>query len=243
MGFRFRRSLKIAPGIRLNFSRSGISTTIGPKGASLSLGKRGARGNVGVPGTGVSYSTALGSGGGSDGRASPASGCALLAIVGAAVLAIGTCAKDSLPDPSTAASTSPARTAYVKARSLNCRAAPNATASVITGFSRGATLSIEAEEEGWSRTSQGTQPCWVASEYLSDAPPEPLASGPAATASTLLATGAAASSRAMSRKQSAKRTGRRYDDQGCPCSGSSVCVGPRGGRYCITSGGNKRYGV
>lgn len=27
----------------------------------------------------------------------------------------------------------------------------------------------------------------------------------------------------------------------CPCSGSKVCVGPRGGRYCITSGGKKRY--
>jgi hypothetical protein len=29
----------------------------------------------------------------------------------------------------------------------------------------------------------------------------------------------------------------------CPCNGGDVCVGPRGGRYCITSGGNKRYGV
>ena len=29
---------------------------------------------------------------------------------------------------------------------------------------------------------------------------------------------------------------------GCPCGGGRVCVGPRGGRYCITSGGNKRYG-
>lgn len=29
----------------------------------------------------------------------------------------------------------------------------------------------------------------------------------------------------------------------CPCSGSRICIGPRGGRYCITSGGNKRYGV
>ncbi len=27
----------------------------------------------------------------------------------------------------------------------------------------------------------------------------------------------------------------------CPCSGISNCVGPRGGIYCITSGGNKRY--
>jgi hypothetical protein len=29
----------------------------------------------------------------------------------------------------------------------------------------------------------------------------------------------------------------------CPCNGGDVCIGPRGGRYCITSGGNKRYGV
>lgn len=28
----------------------------------------------------------------------------------------------------------------------------------------------------------------------------------------------------------------------CPCGSGSVCTGPRGGRYCITSGGNKRYG-
>lgn len=34
-----------------------------------------------------------------------------------------------------------------------------------------------------------------------------------------------------------------YDDGACPCSGSHICIGPRGGRYCITSGGNKRYGV
>ena len=27
----------------------------------------------------------------------------------------------------------------------------------------------------------------------------------------------------------------------CPCSGVFNCTGPRGGKYCITSGGNKRY--
>lgn len=27
----------------------------------------------------------------------------------------------------------------------------------------------------------------------------------------------------------------------CPCSSSNDCVGPRGGIYCYTSGGNKRY--
>ena len=29
----------------------------------------------------------------------------------------------------------------------------------------------------------------------------------------------------------------------CPCGSANVCVGPRGGRYCLTSSGNKRYGV
>lgn len=33
------------------------------------------------------------------------------------------------------------------------------------------------------------------------------------------------------------------DDGKCPCNGGDVCVGPRGGRYCITRSGNKRYGV
>lgn len=30
---------------------------------------------------------------------------------------------------------------------------------------------------------------------------------------------------------------------GCSCGSGHVCIGPRGGRYCITSGGNKRYGI
>lgn len=33
------------------------------------------------------------------------------------------------------------------------------------------------------------------------------------------------------------------DDGKCPCNGGKVCVGPRGGRYCITSSGGKKYGV
>ena len=27
----------------------------------------------------------------------------------------------------------------------------------------------------------------------------------------------------------------------CPCGAGKVCIGPRGGRYCINSSGNKRY--
>lgn len=59
MGFRYRKRIRIAPGISLNLSKSGISTSIGGKGATLNVGKRGCRGTIGIPGTGISYSQKL----------------------------------------------------------------------------------------------------------------------------------------------------------------------------------------
>lgn len=58
MGFNFRKSLKIAPGIRLNITKKGISSvSLGGKGARVNLGKKGTRTTVGMPGTGLSYSS------------------------------------------------------------------------------------------------------------------------------------------------------------------------------------------
>lgn len=57
MSFRFRKSVQLFPGVRLNFSRSGVSTTIGVRGAGVTIGPRGTYANVGLPGTGH---TALG---------------------------------------------------------------------------------------------------------------------------------------------------------------------------------------
>lgn len=59
MGFRFRRTIKLAPGVRLNISKSGVSTSIGTRGATINVGRRGTRGTVGIPGTGISYSERL----------------------------------------------------------------------------------------------------------------------------------------------------------------------------------------
>ena len=53
MGWRFRKYIKIAPGVKLNISKSGISTTIGGKGASVNIGKDGAYLNTSIPGTGL----------------------------------------------------------------------------------------------------------------------------------------------------------------------------------------------
>jgi Protein of unknown function (DUF4236) len=55
MGFRFRRSIKILPGIRLNFGKRGISASIGVRGAHVTYGPTGTRTTVGLPGSGLSY--------------------------------------------------------------------------------------------------------------------------------------------------------------------------------------------
>ena len=55
MGFRFRRTLRIMPGVRLNVSRSGPSVSFGARGAHYTVGPKGTRATVGVPGTGLSW--------------------------------------------------------------------------------------------------------------------------------------------------------------------------------------------
>ncbi|WP_263322600.1 DUF4236 domain-containing protein [Endozoicomonas sp. Mp262] len=65
MGYRFRRTIKILPGVRLNLSKSGVSVSAGVKGASVTAGKNGVYANVGVPGSGLSYRTRIDKPGGS----------------------------------------------------------------------------------------------------------------------------------------------------------------------------------
>lgn len=55
MGFRFRRRVSIIPGVWLNLSKSGISTSVGGRGLTYNLSKRGTRKTVGLPGTGLSW--------------------------------------------------------------------------------------------------------------------------------------------------------------------------------------------
>jgi hypothetical protein len=62
MSVRFRRTLKLFPGFRLNFTRRGISGSVGGKGFSHTVGTRGQRTTVGIPGSGLSYSTHHGRG-------------------------------------------------------------------------------------------------------------------------------------------------------------------------------------
>lgn len=49
----FRKRIRILPGVNINFSKTGISTTVGPKGFNVNTGKKGSYLNTGLPGTGL----------------------------------------------------------------------------------------------------------------------------------------------------------------------------------------------
>ena len=83
MGLRFQRRLTIVPGVRLNFSKSGVSTSLGVRGAHLTLGKT-PRVTVGLPGFGLSWTETLNE----DGGNRRAFSIVLWVVIGLCILAV-----------------------------------------------------------------------------------------------------------------------------------------------------------
>lgn len=148
-----------------------------------------------------------------------------------------------------------AQEAFVTAATLNCRDAASPDAKLVTKLGYRDRVAIQTEEAGWANIRvPGGPNCWVSLRYLSGDEPAARAapesrnySRPSSSQARQL--GSSGSTRARQPASSGSSKARRSSQpqaQGggaCPCSGSKVCIGPRGGRYCITSGGNKRYGV
>ena len=59
MPFRFRRTFKILPGVKINLSKGGMSVTVGPRGYHLNFGKQGIRQTIDFPGAGLSHTSYL----------------------------------------------------------------------------------------------------------------------------------------------------------------------------------------
>lgn len=118
------------------------------------------------------------------------------------------------------------QTLYVGPTTLNVRSSPNG--KIIDKLAHGEMVVVYTTRDSWSRISrEGDSERWVSANLLctssncSDTPkwmPKPPAPPPS-----------------KARKSTPSVS------YGCPCSSSANCYGPRGGRYCITSGGNKRY--
>lgn len=57
MPVRFQRRIKIVPGVSLNISKNSLSTSFGQRGAHVTVGSKGTRSTLGLPGTGLSYTS------------------------------------------------------------------------------------------------------------------------------------------------------------------------------------------
>ena len=127
-----------------------------------------------------------------------------------------------------------AETRYVGVSTLNVRDQPSG--AIVAKLERGAAVEVVESNNGWSKISMtGADQRWVASNLLCD--------HLGCTIAPLVVTRQASqnrSNRTFSSSPRTQLTGGGYSAE-CPCSGSNNCIGRRGGRFCITSSGNKRY--
>ena len=192
MGFRFQKRISILPGVRINLSKSGVSTSLGPRGADVNIGKDGVTANAGIPGTGLSYRQKVGRGG---------KGLAVLLVVGGlgvwAFQHLGKVEKALAParapvsstDPSTGLSTqastaAPTTTAapintggnmqrFVHRQGAILREEPKTSGNILMRESKGAAVTLVSEEaDGWSKVTDGNLTGYMRSSVLGSQPPK-----------------------------------------------------------------------
>ncbi len=104
--FRFRRSIKIAPGIRWNFGKKSSSVSFGGRGAHYTVGTSGSRATVGIPGTGLSYTETSAHSSQPSGKNSGCVGCLgqillLLLLLGGISMCVRSDKQGSISNPTT----------------------------------------------------------------------------------------------------------------------------------------------
>ena len=58
-GVRFRKTISVLPGVKINLSKTGVSTSLGGHGATVNVGTKTRSFTLGIPGTGLSYRVPL----------------------------------------------------------------------------------------------------------------------------------------------------------------------------------------
>lgn len=145
---------------------------------------------------------------------------------------------------------------------VNCRSAPKANARIVMRIPAGTYVDVCRRSGAWAFVERRTEACWINSQILAEesaaeanrvslretrqeAKKTTIHSGRSSRAQRRSAISTGQRTYRMSHRSRRSNGVRSYNSSGgsCPCSGGNICIGPRGGRYCITSGGNKRYGV
>ena len=194
MGFRFQKRISILPGVRINLSKSGVSTSLGPRGADVNIGKDGVTANAGIPGTGLSYRQKVGRGGKGGWLA------VLLVIGGLGVWAfqhLGKVEKALAPARAPVSSTAPSTgsstglSTGVSATSLPAtstngnmqrfvhregailREEPKASGHILRKESKGAAVALVSQrDDGWSQVTDGDVTGYMRSSVLGAEPPK-----------------------------------------------------------------------
>lgn len=192
MGFRFRKTIRLLPGVRLNISKGGFSTSVGQPGATINIGKRGVRGTVGLPGSGLSYSDMIVKRGQAQERVTPQAighdapdasspgrrnvlivTLVVVAVIVALLFAAGLMsARQSTPlaPPVALPNSAPAPLREAGSTHVttdaNCRANPNSRGKVVATLSDNQELTVVDRQSGWVRVTTENDDCWVASHLV-----------------------------------------------------------------------------
>lgn len=122
---------------------------------------------------------------------------------------------------------------YINTNSLNIRDKPNG--HVVGKLGRGEKVDIYETKGNWARISlNSSSPQWLSTKLLCETD----GCFKQKSRSTTSDNYQALKSHPHHTERKQKKT---YYDSDCSCAVVDYCVGPRGGHYCITSGGNKRY--
>ncbi|HVU21566.1 MAG TPA: DUF4236 domain-containing protein [Rhizomicrobium sp.] len=189
MGLRFQRVLRIFPWLRINVSKGGVSGSVGPRGADINIGRHGVTTNAGIPGTGISYRSKLGSHGSKIGV------LALVAALGfaafknadrltsmfqhpptsvAAATKTLTASKRELAAQTVAdAATLATGIRYVHRGGSDLRETPMASGRVLKKESKGVQVALLSVWGPWAQVRDGNITGWMRASVLGEDPPKP----------------------------------------------------------------------
>ena len=177
MGFRFQKRLSILPGVRINLSKGGVSTSLGPRGADVNIGKNGITTNAGIPGTGLSYRSKLGGHGGKIGVLALVAGLGLWAfqhfakIEKAIAPALPRATEVPVAQAAQAPSTAVSAVRYVHRDGAVLRETESTSAKSLKKEAKGAQVSLLASDGDWAKVQDGDVIGWMRMSVLGASPP------------------------------------------------------------------------
>ena len=175
MGFRFQKRLSILPWLRINLSKGGVSTSLGPRGADVNIGRGGVTTNAGIPGTGLSYRSKVGGHGGKLGIIALVAGLGFWAFqhwskIEKYVAPVTPVRTEARPAPTAQPATAPS-IRYVHREGAVLRETKSTSAKGLKKEAKGAEVTLLASDGEWAEVQDGALRGWMRVSVLGLEPP------------------------------------------------------------------------